>query len=92
MSDKKLPHHKTDKDAIEFSDNADLSEYDLSDFQPMEFTLDKKDARLEMRISQDNLQSLKNIAEKRGIPYTRLARDMINQAIINERDITEHHP
>lgn len=80
-SDKPLPVHTTDDAAQAFTDEADLSEYDLSGFQPMSFALAKKDARLEMRISQAELQTLKAEAEKRGIPHSRLARVLIEQGL-----------
>jgi predicted DNA binding CopG/RHH family protein len=80
-SNKPLPVHTTDEAAQEFTDNADLSEYDLSGFQPMTFALEKKDARLEMRISQSELETLKEEAKRRGIPHSRLARAFIEQGL-----------
>jgi predicted DNA binding CopG/RHH family protein len=80
---KPLPHFATDEEAQKFTDEADLSEYDLSGFKPMDsFAFaQKKDARLEMRISQAELDSLKTEAEKRGIPHSRLARVFIEQGL-----------
>ena len=82
-TNKPLPHFETDEDAQKFTDEADLSEYDLSGFKPMDsFAFaQKKDARLEMRISQAELDSLKTEAEKRGIPHSRLARVFIEQGL-----------
>jgi len=49
---KKIPSFKTDHDAEEFVDSADLSEYDLSGFKPMYFEIAKKSASLNMRIPE----------------------------------------
>jgi len=46
---KKIPTLKTDHEAEEFVDKADLSQYDLSGGAAMRFELDKKDARINMR-------------------------------------------
>lgn len=87
MSDSKkgkpLPSFKTDEEARRFTDEADLSEYDLSGFRPLSsFSFaQKNDARLEMRIPAAQLEALKAEAERRGIPYTRLARTILEQGI-----------
>jgi predicted DNA binding CopG/RHH family protein len=78
---KPLPVHVTDEDSQAFTDTADLSEYDLSGFKPVTFEMKKKDARLEMRISQSDLDVLKSEARRRGIPHSRLARTIIEQGL-----------
>lgn len=80
---KPLPVFETDEEARQFTDTADLSEYDLSGFKPLsDFAFaQKKDARLEMRISQTELDALKIEAKRRGIPHSRLARIMIEQGL-----------
>lgn len=81
-NDKKpLPIHHTDAEAQEFTDTADLSEYDLSGFKPVSFQMNKKDARLEMRISQVELNRLKAEAQRRGVPHSHLARTIIEQGL-----------
>jgi predicted DNA binding CopG/RHH family protein len=80
---KPLPVFKTDEEAENFVDTADLSEYDLSGFRPLS-TFDfakKKDARLEVRLSQDDLNILKEAAKIKGIPYTRLARQLMREGL-----------
>jgi len=70
---KPLPRFASDEEAQKFTDEADLSEYDLSGFRPLssfEFAK-KKDARLEMRIAEDQLKALKSAAKAQGIPYSR---------------------
>ncbi|WP_309084716.1 CopG family antitoxin [Chelativorans sp.] len=39
---KKIPVFKTDEDVEAFIENADLSEYDLSEFKPFRFELTKE--------------------------------------------------
>ncbi len=48
----------------------------------------KKDARLEMRIAQAELDALKPKAERRGIPHSRLARIFIEQGL---RQLADQH-
>lgn len=81
VNKKSLPIHHTDAEAEEFTDTADLSEYDFSGFKPVSFQMKKKDARLEMRISQVGLDMLKVEAQRRGIPHSRLARTIIEQGL-----------
>lgn len=38
----KPPHLKTDKQAEEFVATSDLAQYDLTDFQPVKFEIQKK--------------------------------------------------
>jgi predicted DNA binding CopG/RHH family protein len=80
---KPLPSFTTDAKAEQFVDEADLSEYDLSGFRPMsEFAFArKKDARLEMRIAQAELDLLKAEAKRLGIPASSLARSIIEQGL-----------
>lgn len=78
---KPLPILKTDAEAEKFNDEADLSEYDLSGFQPVTFEFETKDARMELRLPAAQLEALKEAAKARGIPYTRLARQLLDQGI-----------
>jgi predicted DNA binding CopG/RHH family protein len=78
---KELPPLLTDEDAERFTEEADLSEYDLSGFRPMRFEFRKKEERLNMRLPGEQLHALKAMAEKMGIPYTRLARQFIEEGL-----------
>ena len=83
---KNLPVLKTDKEAENFVETADLSEYDLSGFKPMRFEFEKKAAQLNMRVPLALLEAVKTRAKARGIPYTRYIRELM------ERDIAERKP
>lgn len=89
MSNKKdlktLPVFQNDEEAERFVENADLSEYDLSAFKPVQFEFQKKDARLEVRLPHDQLTALKAAAKREGIPHTRLVRQFIDQGIADLR-------
>jgi predicted DNA binding CopG/RHH family protein len=78
---KSFPPLLTDEEAERFTDEADLSEYDFSGFRPVRFEFQKKEGRLNMRLPHDQLQALNAAAEREGIPYTRLARQSIEEGI-----------
>jgi predicted DNA binding CopG/RHH family protein len=78
---KKLPSFKTDAEAEHFVDKADLTEYDLSGGTPMRFEFEKKDARINMRIPDTLLTSVKRKAAARGIPYQRFIREALERAV-----------
>ena len=78
---KKIPTFKTDREAERFIDTADLSDYDLSGARPVRFEFEKKDARVNMRLPRALLDALKERARQRGIPYQRLIREALEQAL-----------
>ena len=78
---KKLPRLKTDKEAEEFVATADLTEYDLSVLRPVRFEFEKKDGQINMRVPKPLLAAVKARAKARGIPYTRLIRETLEQAM-----------
>ena len=81
---KKIPTFRTDKEAEDFVDKADLTHFDLSGLQPVQFEFEKKDAQLNMRVPKPLLDKLKARAKTRGIPYTRLIRQLMEQAVTRE--------
>ena len=81
---KKIPTFNTDEEAERFVETADLSEYDLSGAKPVQFEFEKKDARVNMRLPQTLLAALKEQAKQRGIPYQRLIREALEQAVIRK--------
>lgn len=80
---KKIPNFKSDKEAEDFVENANLSEYDLSDMRPVNFEFEKKEARLNMRIPTGMLSELKERAEIRGIPYQRYIREVLQNSLMS---------
>lgn len=80
---KPIPTFKTDQDAERFTDTADLSEYDLSNFRPMRFEFEDKSARMNLRLPESQIEALKAEAERRGMPYTRLVREFIALGLQN---------
>lgn len=78
---KTIPTFETDQEAERFVETADLSEYDLSGAKPVRFELQRKTARVNMRLPEALLEAVKSEAEARGIPYQRLIREALEQAI-----------
>jgi predicted DNA binding CopG/RHH family protein len=73
---KKIPTFHTDEEAEEFVATADLSEYDLSG-KLVQFEFEKKSARVNMRLPESLIKTVKERARKRGVPYQRYIREMI---------------
>ncbi len=78
---KKIPTFKTDQEAERFVDTANLSDYDLAGARPVRFEFERKSARVNMRLPQPLLDALKERAKQRGIPYQRLIREALEQAL-----------
>ena len=79
---KSLPILLTDKEAEDFVANADLTQYDLSHrISLSELDLRLKDASIHLRLPQGQLDQIKSEAEKRGIPYQRFMRELIQRGM-----------
>jgi predicted DNA binding CopG/RHH family protein len=78
---KSFPTFKTDEEAENFVDSADLSEYDFSGFEPMRFEFKAKTANVSMRMPQALLEALKDRAKREGIPYQRFIRQTLERAL-----------
>ena len=76
-----MPSLTSDAEAEVFVDKADLSEFDLSLFKPMQFEFEKKSAALNMRLPQQLLDALKTRAREKGIPYTRYVRMLLENDV-----------
>ena len=74
---KKLPTLRSDEEAEAFLDAADLSEYDLSEMQPIKFEYLRKSAKLNMRLPESLLAAIKAKADAQGIPYQRYIRQVL---------------
>jgi predicted DNA binding CopG/RHH family protein len=82
---KQFPTFRSDEEAEEFVANADLSEYDFSQFKPVRFEFAPKDARLNMRLPGSLMRAVKERAETRGIPYQRFIREALEMALHEPR-------
>ena len=60
---------------------ADLGEYDLSGFTPTRFEFEEKTAQVNMRMSRNLLDAIKQRAKARGIPYQRYIRETLEDAL-----------
>lgn len=74
---KPMPSLRSDAAAEKFVATADLAEFDLSGFEPMSFEFAKKEAALNMRIPSALLEAVKAKAAKKGVPYTRYVRMLL---------------
>lgn len=81
QSHKPMPSLASDVAAENFVETADLSQYDLSGFKPMSFEFEPKVAALNMRLPQSLLDALKIKAQKKGIPYTRYVRLLLENDV-----------
>jgi len=77
---KKVRRLKTDKQA-EALLAQDLSNLDFSQFKPARFEFERKDEQINMRVPKQLLEAVKARAKVRGIPYTRLIRETLEQAL-----------
>jgi predicted DNA binding CopG/RHH family protein len=77
---RQVPRLTTDEEAEAFLDQ-DLSDLDFSQFKRVHFEFEKKDARLNMRLPQPLMDSLKARAQARGMPYQRLIREVLEAAL-----------
>ena len=83
---KKFPTFRTDKEAQDFVDTADLTEYDLSGGTPVQFEFQPKSASINMRVPKPLLDAVKERAKVRGIPYTRLIRQLMEREVSRPRE------
>lgn len=56
---KQIPSFQSIDDAEKFVESADLTEFDLSGFKPMQFEFEEKSKTLSMRIPEALLDALK---------------------------------
>jgi predicted DNA binding CopG/RHH family protein len=85
---KKLPALKTDEAAEQFNATADLTQYDLSGMVPVRFEFMPKTERINMRLPEDLLNSVKDRAARDGVPYQRYIRLALERAV-SERKPTK---
>jgi predicted DNA binding CopG/RHH family protein len=78
---KKLPRLRSDKEAEDFVDSANLTEYDLSAIRPVRFEFQAKTERVNMRLPPQLLEAVRASASKAGIPYQRFIRQVLEDAV-----------
>ncbi len=78
---RKLPRLKSDKEAEEFVDKADLTEYDLSGMRMMHFEFQPKTERVNMRLPKQLLTAVRAMAAKAGVPYQRFIRQALEDVV-----------
>lgn len=81
---RKVPTLKTDKEAEEFLEQ-DLSDLDFSQFKPVRFEFERKDARVNMRLPETLLAAVKKRAHARHIPYQRFIREALERAVADRK-------
>jgi predicted DNA binding CopG/RHH family protein len=82
---RKLPRFKSDKEAEEFVDQADLTEYDLSAMRPIRFEFQPKTERINMRLPRQLLDAVQASAAREGVPYQRFIRRVLEDAVQRKR-------
>jgi len=81
MALKKLPTFRSDREAEQFVDKADLSEYDLSGGEFVRFELKPKDKSINLRLPGPLLEAVRKRAKRAGLPYQRFIRMALEQAV-----------
>ncbi|WP_246226154.1 CopG family antitoxin [Chelativorans xinjiangense] len=71
---------KTDEELEAFLEQ-DLSDLDFSQFKPFRFEFENKTARVNMRMPQSQIDAVKAEAKKRGMPYQRLMRELVQRGL-----------
>ena len=79
---RKVPRFKSDEEAEAFLEQ-DLSDLDFSQFKPMRFSfeLKPKGKSLNLRVSEDLLDAVRERAKYEGIPYQRFIRHALERAV-----------
>ncbi len=82
---KPMPSLRSDAEAEQFVAKADLSQYDLSGFTPMQFEIAPKEAALNMRLPGALLEAVKAKAKAKGVPYARYVRMLLEADVAQSR-------
>lgn len=78
---KPFPEFKSDEEAEQFVDKADLSDYDFSNFKPFSFEFEAKSKSVTMRLPESLLTAVKDKAARQGTPYQRLIRQTLEREV-----------
>ena len=82
---KPLPKLTTDEEAERFVAEADLTDYDLSEFRTVRFEFQPKSERVNMRLPKSLLDAVKAAADRAGMPYQRFIRQALEAAVQQPR-------
>ncbi len=80
-SKKPWPTLPSDEATEKFVAEADFSKFDWSAAEPVRHEFEDKSARVNMRISESQLEAIKVEAEKRGIKYQRFMRELLDRGM-----------
>ena len=78
---KKIPRLLSDKQAEDFLEHADLSEYDLSGFKRVHFEFEEKDRAVSVRLPESLYKVVKKKAANEGIKTQRFIRRALERAV-----------
>lgn len=78
---KKIPKLLLDKQAEDFLENADLSEYDFSGFKRVHFEFEEKDRAINVRLPERLYAVVKKKAAREGIKTQRFIRRALERAV-----------
>ena len=78
---KVFPKIKTDEELESLLDE-DLSDYLHEDnFKPVTFEFQPKDKTVNLRVSEEMLETVKTVSKKEGIPYQKYIRRAIERSL-----------
>jgi len=78
---KRIPAFKSDRAAAAFVDKVDLTQYDLSGAQLMQFEIKRKDRSINLRLSGALYDAVRKRAARAGLPYQRFIRLTLERAL-----------
>jgi predicted DNA binding CopG/RHH family protein len=78
---KKIPTFKSDRAAAAFVEKANLSQYDLSGAQLLRFEIKPKDRSINLRLSEELYEAVRERASRAGLPYQRFIRLTLERAL-----------
>jgi predicted DNA binding CopG/RHH family protein len=78
---KKIPTFKSDRAAEAFVEKADLTQYDLSGAMLTRFEIKPKDKSINLRLSGELYDAVRQRAALAGVPYQRFIRLTLENVI-----------
>jgi predicted DNA binding CopG/RHH family protein len=84
---KKVPHFKTDDEAEAFLEQ-DLTDYlHAENFKPMHFEIRPKQKTVNLRISEELLDTIRENAKREGVPYQRFMRHLLERGVMERKRV-----